>query len=261
MILEFLLWKTGNSYLHIVSLVYPTAVFFIKLFRTLVNIKIEILGRNQKRIFLEQNLKDWSSHQTCSVRKGVLRNFAKFTGKHLCQSLFFNKVADLGSATLLKERLWHRCFPVNFAKFLGTLSRKTSGRLLLQIFIVTNWIKWSDIEWEMLVDHCVKSVQIRTRKNSLFGNFSRSGCSSKFKILCINPLTANPTKWSNTLKQFVGNLPTNCLSVFDYFVKLVLKGLRFFIYIGKPCGLQNKFNEEIRTQSVVKLQYFYYSIS
>ena len=24
---------------------------------------------------------------------GVLRNFAKFAGKHLCQSLFFNKVA------------------------------------------------------------------------------------------------------------------------------------------------------------------------
>ena len=31
----------------------------------------------------------------CSVKKGVLRNFAKFTGKHLCQSLFFNKVAGL----------------------------------------------------------------------------------------------------------------------------------------------------------------------
>ena len=28
--------------------------------------------------------------------KGVLRNFAKFTGKHLCQSLIFNKVAGLG---------------------------------------------------------------------------------------------------------------------------------------------------------------------
>ena len=27
------------------------------------------------------------------VKKGVLRNFAKVTGKHLCQSLFFNKVA------------------------------------------------------------------------------------------------------------------------------------------------------------------------
>ena len=31
------------------------------------------------------------SHRRCSVRKGVLRNFAKFTGKHLCQSLFFKK--------------------------------------------------------------------------------------------------------------------------------------------------------------------------
>ena len=31
----------------------------------------------------------------CSVRKGVLRSFAKFTGKHLCQSLGFNKVAGL----------------------------------------------------------------------------------------------------------------------------------------------------------------------
>ena len=33
------------------------------------------------------------SHRRCSVKKGVLRNFAKFTGKHLCQCLFFNKVA------------------------------------------------------------------------------------------------------------------------------------------------------------------------
>ena len=33
-----------------------------------------------------------------------------------------------------------------------------------------------------------------------------------------NPLSANPTKWSNTLKQFVGKLPTNYLSVFDHFV-------------------------------------------
>ena len=41
-----------------------------------------------------------------------------------------------------------------------------------------------------------------------------------------NPLSANPTKWSNTLKQFVGNLPTNCLSVFDHFMNLALKGLR-----------------------------------
>ena len=33
-----------------------------------------------------------SSRRRCSVRKGVLRNFVKLIGKHLCQSLFFNKV-------------------------------------------------------------------------------------------------------------------------------------------------------------------------
>ena len=40
-----------------------------------------------------------------------------------------------------------------------------------------------------------------------------------------NSLNANYTKWSNTLKQCVGKLSTNCLSVFDHFVKLALKGL------------------------------------
>ena len=58
--------------------------------------------------------------------------FHKFTGKHLCQSLFFNKVAGLRPATLLKERNCHRCFPVNFAKFLRTpFLQNTFGRLLL----------------------------------------------------------------------------------------------------------------------------------
>ena len=37
------------------------------------------------------------------MKKGVPRNFAKFTGKQPSQSLFFNKVADLRPATLLKR--------------------------------------------------------------------------------------------------------------------------------------------------------------
>ena len=41
----------------------------------------------------------------------------------------------------------------------------------------------------------------------------------------LNSLSAKFTKWSNTLKQFVGKLPRNCLSVFDHFVNLALKGL------------------------------------
>ena len=45
------------------------------------------------------------------MKKEVFKNFAKFTGKQLCQIL---------PSTLLKKRLWHKCFPVNFAKFLRT---------------------------------------------------------------------------------------------------------------------------------------------
>ena len=80
-----------------------------------------------------------SSHQRCYVKNGVLRNFAKFTGKNLCEftgknlcdSHFFNKVASLRAAALLKMILWHRCFPVNFAKFLRTpFLQNTSRRLL-----------------------------------------------------------------------------------------------------------------------------------
>ena len=55
------------------------------------------------------------------MKIGVFKTFAKFTGKHLCQSLFFNKVAGLRPVTILKVGLWHMCFPVNFAKFLETL--------------------------------------------------------------------------------------------------------------------------------------------
>ena len=40
----------------------------------------------------------------------------------------------------------------------------------------------------------------------------------------LNPLSANFAKWSNTLKQFVGKLSTNCLSVFDNTVGLEFKG-------------------------------------
>ena len=39
-----------------------------------------------------------SSRPEVFCEKGVFRNFAKFTGKHLCQSLFFNKVAGVRPA-------------------------------------------------------------------------------------------------------------------------------------------------------------------
>ena len=87
-------------------------------------------------ISVKGNGKYRSSHQRCSVKKGVPRNFAKFTGKHLCRRLFFNKVAGLGFATLLTKNFWYRFFPVNFAKFLRTpFIQNTSGRLLLELLV------------------------------------------------------------------------------------------------------------------------------
>ena len=65
-----------------------------------------------------------SSHWRCSVTKGVLRKFAKFTGKTCARVSFL--------INFIKKSLWHRCFPVNFAKFLRTpFLQNTSGRLLL----------------------------------------------------------------------------------------------------------------------------------
>ena len=43
-------------------------------------------------------------------------------------------------------------------------------------------------------------------------------------------MSANPTKCPNTLKQFAGKLPTNCLSVFGHFVNLALKGLTVCLF-------------------------------
>ena len=84
-----------------------------------------------------------SSLQRCSVKKGVLRNFAKFTGKHLCQSLFFNKVA--GPAWTL-------------------FSQNTSGRLLLLLFIFLN-INWmNEYNW---VFRTLPNIRSQVLQNNL----------------------------------------------------------------------------------------------
>ena len=61
------------------------------------------------------------------------------------------------------------------------------------------------------------------------------------KVFCeksvLNPLSANFTKWLSTIKQFVGKLPTNYLSVFDHFVGLALKGLKISLNLqGEDSG-------------------------
>ena len=60
--------------------------------------------------------------QRCSAKK-VFFEISQNLQENTCASVsFFNKIAGLSPATLLKKRLRHRCFHVNFAKLLRTLS-------------------------------------------------------------------------------------------------------------------------------------------
>ena len=90
-------WILIKFYFHKKS----SALVFIKLFRD-----------TPKECFVRNSKMAWTIWEAlprrCSVKNMFFKNSAKFTGKHLCQSLFFN----------------NRCFPVNFAKVLRTLLRK-----------------------------------------------------------------------------------------------------------------------------------------
>ena len=55
-----------------------------------------------------------SSHQRPSVKKGALKNFANFTGKHLCWSVFSIKLQARGPATFLRRDSNTAVFPWNF---------------------------------------------------------------------------------------------------------------------------------------------------
>ena len=81
-----------------------------------------------------------SSRPEVFCQKSILRNFVKFTGKHLFQSLFFNKVAALRPATLFKKR--------------QTLAHCTSFFL---------WILW-DFSDQLFIEHLWTTASIPLTK-------------------------------------------------------------------------------------------------
>ena len=58
--------------------------------------------------------------QRCSVKKVFLEISQNLQENTCARVSFFNEDAGLRPATLFKKRLWHRCFPVDFVKFLRT---------------------------------------------------------------------------------------------------------------------------------------------
>ena len=98
---------------------------------------------------------DRSSHWRCSVKKMFLEILQNSLENTCARFSFLIKLQASGNrhqTTLLKKRLWHRCFPVNFLKFLRThFLQNTSGLLLrnrytiighVNMYLVkTNWEK------------------------------------------------------------------------------------------------------------------------
>ena len=67
----------------------------------------------QSQLFASVRISSWE----VLCKKKVLINFAKFTVKHLCWIIFFNKAADVMTATLLKRDFAAAAFLLNLRNF------------------------------------------------------------------------------------------------------------------------------------------------
>ena len=106
-------------------------------------------------------------------KKGLFRNFAEITSKHVPES-FFDKVKLCRSTSAFKTRLQRRYFLVNFAKFVRTpFLQYTTRRLLLIIAVSIVLVMKGELASETVnynTKHCVKSVQIRKFFWSVFSH-------------------------------------------------------------------------------------------
>ena len=100
------------------------------------------------------------SHQSCLVKKGVLKNFTNF----LCWSLFLTNLWAFRPATLLKK-IQNRCFPEKLAKFVRTpILKNICEQLLLFCIDLTNILKTFVVDFESLSDS--KKVEILLYEDS-----------------------------------------------------------------------------------------------
>ena len=141
-------WRRSLSYWNqsIHLLCKPMDCFYMILTSAMKELKLVEYIRELLESLHCWNLRNSRPEVFC--KEAVLRSFTKFTGKHLYQSLFFNKATGLRSSTLLKKRLWDRCFPVNFVKF-------------LRIPFLTEYL------WRLLLDF--KNHRCKTPSKSIFG--------------------------------------------------------------------------------------------
>ena len=127
---------TGTCFIFsiFVSMSWPSSIYVVSMWSIFI-FSLIFITINHTISLKQTHFR--SSHQRCSIKKGVLKNFSKFTGKHLCWRLFFNKVAGLQ----------HRCFSVNFAKFLRTPFFTEHFRWLLVTLVFCTFLRVSHISF------------------------------------------------------------------------------------------------------------------
>ena len=75
------------------------------------------------------------------MEKNLLKNFAIFTAKHLCWSLF-NKVTELQAFNFIKKKLQHGCFSVKYCEiFKNTYFEENLQTAACQLIgVLTKWL-------------------------------------------------------------------------------------------------------------------------
>ena len=140
-ILWTLLHKTSVICLNISrdnTIVVYVITFSNKKLNKLCDLMRNSFELNTYLFFWEERFISGSNCPEVFCKKGVLRHFANFIGKHPCHRLFFNKVAGL-------KRPWHRCFSVNFAKFLRISKNTSGGSFCISTLLCSQKILWNRI--------------------------------------------------------------------------------------------------------------------
>ena len=106
-------------------------------------------------------------HRGCSAKKGVLKSFTKFIGKHLCWSLFT-------SGDFNKKWLQHWCFLVKFGNFFRTpILQNTWERLLLRGFFFLKVVRkfqkiFKSTNEKLLLIHIVHTAILKGNRHLVF---------------------------------------------------------------------------------------------
>ena len=128
----------STNYVCKKSSAYEGLNVFYDWIKIVLNCNVKILYDNS----LFSILYDRSSHRRCSMKKGVLENFAKFIGKHLYQSLFF-KSCRPQPCNFIKKGTLAKVFSCKFCEiFKNTFFTETSGRLLPNLCCFTLWFDY-----------------------------------------------------------------------------------------------------------------------